>query len=435
MSSKKPEFANSVRTAGTSETGRDRRVLAVPRAWLGALTLLLVVPWVAVIAFYFAGAPRRVVVEPVTPPPPAHSAAPGPWGLLTVAPIVVSPPLEYVGADWGGWRQGPAEWYFPGASPETLEAFLLTAGMSREQVAPILSSSRVDPGSGGLVVTPDPDLVRGLTPELRAHLYLQLAKTTRNYDQANAFRFFGATTDEWLRGSLMSPDSRRLIEPLIYRDGAFLRFSDVELLRSQIHDPAELRRIAKTLLRESTMLVRLTVNDGSEVAGLAEYWGRGGRRTDIRPLLESVANAGSDRSIDIVHLLPAFARNHLYRYPRISTADLNKPLLVNCLWTSLNFFQSEPDDRFLDVSVALESLRRDHFVVESGFQLGDIVAFLDEEGDLFHVAVYVADDLVFSKNGTSPVAPWVITPVDRLKAYYHTRSASPRLIYHRRNDL
>jgi len=270
MSSKKPEFANSVRTAGTSETGRDRRVLAVPRAWLGALTLLLVVPWVAVIAFYFAGAPRRVVVEPVTPPPPAHSAAPGPWGLLTVAPIVVSPPLEYVGADWGGWRQGPAEWYFPGASPETLEAFLLTAGMSREQVAPILSSSRVDPGSGGLVVTPDPDLVRGLTPELRAHLYLQLAKTTRNYDQANAFRFFGATTDEWLRGSLMSPDSRRLIEPLIYRDGAFLRFSDVELLRSQIHDPAELRRIAKTLLRESTMLVRLTVNDGSEVAGLAD---------------------------------------------------------------------------------------------------------------------------------------------------------------------
>ena len=55
--------------------------------------------------------------------------------------------------------------------------------------------------------------------------------------------------------------------------------------------------------------------------------------------------------------------------------------------------------------------------------------------NLFHVAVYLADDLVFTKNGTSPVAPWAIMPIDRLKAFYASRSPNLRLIYHRRNDL
>jgi len=222
---------------------------------------------------------------------------------------------------------------------------------------------------------------------------------------------------------------------LIYSDGEFLLFADPEAIRSQVRDTEELRRLAKTLLRQPTVLVKLTINDESEIAGLAEYWGRGGRRTDLRPLLESVADTVLDRSIDIVHLLPTLVRNHLYRYPRLTAADLDKPLIANCLWTALNFFSPRPDDRFLDVNVALNTLKRDYYIVESGFQLGDIVAFLDNNGNLFHVAVYLADDLVFTKNGTSPMAPWVITTTHQVKGYYRSRSSNPRLLYHRRNDF
>ncbi|HUG90547.1 MAG TPA: hypothetical protein VML55_06920, partial [Planctomycetaceae bacterium] len=377
----------------------------------------------------------RPAAERVPPAAPPSSASPGPWGRLTISPLVISPPLELVSADWGGWPPGPARWHFPGVSREEVEAFLLAAGMARDRVTAVLATARPDADTGGLVATPDPELIRGLTPEIRSRLYSLLAKSTRNYDQSNAFRFFGSAPDPWLHGSLMSPESRRLVEPLIYQDGEFLSFSDVELVRSQVRDPAERQRIAKTLLRQSTMLVTLEVSDPSEIGGLAEYWGRGGRRTDIRPLLESLADAEPGRSIDIVHLLPTFARNHLYRYPKISTADLNKPLLANCLWSSLNFFRAVPDDRFLDVLTALDTLRRDYVVVESDFQLGDIVALLDEEGVVFHVAVYVADGLVFSKNGRSTVAPWILMPLERLKAYYRARAASPRLIYHRPNEL
>jgi hypothetical protein len=425
--SKKPEPAAPIRT------GRDAappQLVTMPRAWVFGLAALVVVPWLIVSVLYFSAyADEAAPANGAVAAPASTVADPGPWGHLDITPIVVSPPLEYVGADWGGRKDSPDEWRFPGVSREELGAFLTTSGFGAEQTARIVSAAQADPSNGGLVVRPPPDLVRSLTPQLRARLYLQLAKTPLNFDQANAFRFYGQSAADWFSGALIGPETRRLIEPLLYLDGDYLHFADVELVREQIKDPAELRRLAKALLRQPTMLVRLSVTDGSEVSGLSEYWGRGGRRTDLRPLLESLAE--SRQPIDIVHLLPSFARNHLYRYPKLTAADLDRPLLSNCLWSSLNFFNVEPDDRFLDVDVALQTLQRDYFIVRSGFQLGDIVAFLDEDGDLFHVAVYIADDLVFSKNGTSPVSPWMIMPLDRVKGFYRTRSTSPRLIYHR----
>ena len=141
------------------------------------------------------------------------------------------------------------------------------------------------------------------------------------------------------------------------------------------------------------------------------------------------------RSIDVINLLPPFARNHLYRYPALSAGDLNKPAVVDCLWTSLNFFLENPDNRFLAAAVALKTLKEDYRVVENDFELGDIVAFLDDVGNIFHVAVYVADDLVLSKNGASRMAPWVLMSLDNVKGYYWCYSERPRLIFHRRKDL
>jgi hypothetical protein len=416
--------------AAKPDRAAPAHVVTMPRAWLIGLAALVVVPWLIVSTVYFSSSPDA------TPPAngpvaatPSSVADPGPWGHLEITPIVVSPPLEYVGDDWGRRHGSQDEWKFPGVSREQLAAFLATSGFTADQTAQIVSGAQADPTNGGLIVRPPSDLVRSLAPEVRGRLYLQLAKTQLNFDQANAFRFFGQSPADWFSGSMIGPETRRFLEPLLYRHGDYLHFADVELVRDQIKDPAELRRLAKTLLRQSTMLVRLTVRDSADVPGLAEYWGRGGRRTDLRPLLESLAESG--QSIDIVHLLPTFARNQLYRYPKLTAADLDRPLLSNCLWSSLNFFSAEPDDRFLDVNVAVQTLQRDYFIVQSGFQLGDIVAFLDEDGDMFHVAVYLADDLVFSKNGTSPVSPWVIMPLERVKGFYRPRSTNPRLIYHR----
>jgi len=408
---------------------------AARRRWLIAAATLVVIAGLIAGALYFKSSSETAAPVSSDPAkePRTQSAAPGPWGHLTLTPIIISPPLEYVAADWGR-NSGPDEWYFPGTSLEVMDAFL-SAHLSPEQVSRIRATARPDPRTKGLIVRPDPEMVRSFSPQERAGLYLELGKTSLNFDQANAFRFYGSSPEEWLRGSRISPRTRQLVEPLIYSDGDFLLFADPEAIRSQVKDAEELRRLAKTLLRQPTMLVELAIKNDSEIAGLADYWGRGGRRTDLRPILESVAEKGPDRSIDIIHLLPTLARNHLYRYPRLTAADLDKPLIANCLWTALNFFSARPDDRFLDVNVALNTLKRDYFIVETGFQLGDIIVFLDQNGNLFHVVVYLADGLVFTKNGTSPMAPWVITTLDQVKGYYRARSSNPRLMYHRRNDL
>jgi hypothetical protein len=395
-----------------------------------------VIPWLIAGLIYVRGGHAPPAADEAQPSAGSAShGSHGAWGQLTRTPIVVSPPLEFVSPEWGR-ELGQDQWFFPAVmSPQDVDAFLSAVGVTAEHRDRLRRTIRPEPRIRGFVITPEADVVRALSPDVRARLYLQLGKTTLNFDQANAFRFYADAPGDWLHGSLISDATRRELESLLYRDGPYLHFADPELVLARVTDPAERQRIAKVLARQSALLVTLTVHEPSEVTGLAEYWGLGGRRTDVRPLLESLAATNPEQPLDIVHLLPSFARDRLYRFPRPSTSDYDKPLLANCLWTSLNFFGTEPDDKYLDVNIALEALRDDYTVIQSNYQLGDIVGMVDEEGNLFHAAVYLADDLVFTKNGTSPIAPWTIMPLQHLKDYYRLQSENPRLIYHRRNDM
>jgi hypothetical protein len=285
-------------------------------------------------------------------------------------------------------------------------------------------------------VRPDAALVRALPTAVRAELYPLLAQSPLNGRQLDAFRFESPSPDTWFARSVATPESVALVKPLIYSVGGFQYFADIDLVRAAIPDEGEFQRLVKTLFRHSTLVVKVGISDPTEVDAVTEYWGRGGRRTDIRPLLESVSNGmNGERMIDVVHLLPTFARMHLYRYPRVTIEDLERPALVNCLWTALNFFNSEIDNRYLDYNYAFDRLSRDYYIVHDGLQLGDIVAIADGEGAIFHVAVYLADGLVFGKNGTSVLAPWTIMPLDSLKGFYIERADDWHLSYYRRKGF
>ena len=376
-----------------------------------------------------AASANRAAAAPATATRPLTEER-HPWGQLTVTPIIISPPLEYLPPNWGPIQ--PLRWYFDGTTRPQLEKFLVSAGVAEPDAVRLLASARSDAQS--VVVEPDPEFVRGLAPGVRAAIYLQLTKSPRNSRQLNAFRFYASSRDAWLAGAPISPRTRQLVEPLIYTIGDFVYFADIDLIRPAMNDAAERQRLAKRLLREATMLVKLQI-DPDQVASAVEYWGRGGRRTDIRPLLESIGSSGGDNSIDIIHLLPALPREHLYRYPRLTLADLEKPGLADCFWTALNFFNADPDDRYLKTDYAIERLKRDYFIVQDELQLGDIAAFVTPAGGIFHVAVYLADGLVFGKNGTSPVSPWTILPMDRLRNYYPEHADHWQVVFYRRKEL
>lgn len=396
-----------------------------------ALAGLLVIPWLVVATIYTRGAaasaPEPAAAAPKSP------GTPGPWGKLVTTPILVSPPLEYIAIEDA--PIAALRWSFPGVTADLLASFLASTGMAPEDARSLQAAAQPAPEINGLTIAPDPALVRRLSPEVRGRLYIQLGKTSLNRAQAHAYRFLGASVEEWLSGSTISAETRALVTPLFYRDGNVFYFADYDLVQSLIPSVDERRRLVKTLVRSTTLMVSLSIDDPSQVDALAEYWGRGGRRIDIRPLLESLAASPSNQSIDITHLLPSLARNHLYRYPRLSVADFDRPVLANCLWSALNFFSPEPDDRFLDVERSLTTLRDQYTMIEDGFQLGDVIVFVDANGAPFHAAVYLADGLAFSKNGMSQMTPWVIMSVEDIKGFYRTRTSSPRLIYHRRSDM
>jgi hypothetical protein len=357
----------------------------------------------------------------------------GKWGELTLVPIVLSPPMELVSTDLGEIQR--PTWFFPDANGDKAFMMLRSAGVSAVDASRLRAAAIDEPRIKGVVLTPDPAWVRALAPDVRARLYAMLAECDLNLYQAQAFRYPGSSPDAWFGPSLISPETRRLIEPLIFRDGDYMMFSDLELVRAEIGSREELRRLSKALFRQPTVIARLEVGPKADLDALVDYWGRGGRDIKIRPLIESVANDDTNDHIDVIHLLPPFAQKHLYCYPTFSDADLNKPALVNCLWTSLNFFLPEPDDRFLESKVALKALQEEYFIIETDFKMGDIVAFLDEKGRLFHAAVYIADDIVFSKNGISSMAPWTLMSIDAVKDYYRWQSENPRIVVHRKRNF
>lgn len=434
---------SDVKARGEHESARS--VVAVPRVWLVTLTALVVVPWMVVAGWWLR--PSAAAPAPTAAPADVQQGTMvGPWGELVVRPIIISPPMEYVSRTWGELQ--PSVWHFPPMTGDELESLLLSFGLTRDEAARLRGTARAADPVPGVFVVPDPELVGRLSPEVRARVYLWLGRSALsgytdrpiNFDQVTSYRFHGDSIDDWLAEPL-APETRALVTPYIYRHNGFLFFADIEQVRSRIHDADELQRLAKRLLRHATLLVYLQVPEGGDIDRMAEYWGLGGRRTDLRPLLESITRPSTTSdgrvgsAIDISHLLPTLVREHLYRYPRPSVEDLQRPLLANCLWTALNFFSAEPDDRYLDPAFSLAALKSDYYLVQDNYQLGDIVAFADRHGNLVHVAVHIAGDLVFSKNGTSALSPWSILPLDRLKGHYVEYADDWQITYHRRKDM
>ena len=364
----------------------------------------------------------------------AQEALVGPWGELIVTPIVISPPLEYLSRNLVAAR--PPQWAFPNTTARNVGAFLTASGLDPAAVEELLDTARPLVNAEGILLTPDPELVRALTPATRSRIYLELGKSALNTAQDFAFRYYARTADEWLGRVPVSERTRALVTPLLYAHGDFLFFADFDLVRREIEDPDEIQRLHKRLLRQHASIVSLQIPHPDDLDRIVEYWGRGGRRLDIRPLLESLAEDGDGNAIDITHLLPTFVRQHLYRYPRVTPEELSRPLLANCFWTALNFFNTTPDDRYLDENVAIATLKRDYYYVYDNYQLGDVIVLADADGTVFHAAVYLAGGLIFGKNGASALAPWSILPLSHLEGHYaEERARGWRISYLRRHDL
>jgi hypothetical protein len=189
--------------------------------------------------------------------------------------------------------------------------------------------------------------------------------------------------------------------------------------------------LLKTLRRDSTFLAMLKVSGESNLDELVNYWGRGGRVQDVRPILESLMQRPGTHSINVTHLLPPLARRRLYTYPAQSMVQ--QQIHRDCHWTSLNFFNETPNDKFAGMAKFYSEIRENFYRIHANLQLGDIAVVIDSRGGAVHSATYIADDIFFHRCGSDSSAPWVFVKGQDLTALYPRRKKCSVAYYRRKN--
>jgi len=357
-------------------------------------------------------------------PEPVLLGHPGPWGALEYIRITIEPPDEYVPVDERVFEK--TRWVFGGQSPEQVLALFSACDLTAGQRAELANPAVWSPGTNATVVWPSPQLILGLSQSARARIYSVLAHDERNDFQMWPYTFRTGGFDTWFERSGCSDATIALVRRLTYLRGSSVCFSDLPEVFSQISTLSERRRLVKTLSRNSTVLMKLRIAPDTDVDALMAYWKGTWRAKDIQPMLESLTRVPGGTTIDIAHLLPKFARQRLNTYP---AQDPSTPA-IDCYWTAMNFFRDPPDDRYYDPAVWQSELNTNYTVVAQP-TFGDLVFFLRPDDRPIHAAVFIADDVVFTKNGGNDRQPWILMKWDDLLARYPQDVAVRPVFFHR----
>jgi hypothetical protein len=352
------------------------------------------------------------------------------WGELVTFDVEIEQPLEYLGFEPTGSRT--SRWIFPEQSLTQVQALMQKCGLPPEQIARALSSELALVTASNTIVTPDDELILSLAPAVRTALYTELAQHLENHYMRAPYCFPGKTIADKLNKSEVAGDIAALIQKLAYERNGNLYFSDVELVVDRLATPAAQRNLFKALSRNSVVMARLRVRPDTDVDKLLGYWGAapGVRMKDVRPLIESLKRLDEGSTLSLVYLLPPFARERLFTSPLPSyQGDPN----MDCHWTAMNFFNPEPDYKFSDLGYTSRYIQTNYYNVAQASNYGDLIFLLDSHGNAIHSAVYIAADIVFTKNGNNYAQPWVLMRLNKLIAMYSI-TESPRLACYRRKD-
>ena len=95
-----------------------------------------------------------------------------------------------------------------------------------------------------------------------------------------------------------------------------------------------------------------------------------------------------------------------------------------------------PDDRIAqELQSGWERLTRDqYYEVFGDLRFGDWILFYDENDTAFHSAVYVTDDVVFTKNGPDSIRAWHLARFSDTAAFYYHREGVRMKLYRQKRS-
>jgi hypothetical protein len=357
--------------------------------------------------------------------PPAEMP---PWGEMHFADIELEPPEEYLAFDLNKtWR--PA-WVFELMNSNQVWSLMFSCGVPPARINQAFALPDTTITVSNVVINPDDDLMFSLSPDTRAKLYGELARSAANSQFIRfPFCFPGRSFDASFADSGVKPAIVELTRKLLYVHGDVQCFSDYELMLRHIASEDDRLTWVKALSRQSAVLPRLRIRPDTDIDKIIGYWSHGVAMKDLRPLLESLKRHPGGGSLSVLYVLPPFARQRLYTFPLPSKEG---DPVMDCHWSTLNFFNETPDDRYNNPAVINQFLSVDCYEVARPNIYGDIIVFLDAHRVAVHSALYLADDIVFTKNGNNFAQPWMLMRLKDLQAKYAITGAQ-MVVFRRRN--
>jgi hypothetical protein len=314
-------------------------------------------------------------------------------------------------------------WIFKGYSAASLTELFSKLDLGGMAKAELLSSNKWKFNGADIEVQPSDRTVLSLSPNVRKQLYSVLGEFEENRAQSHPFLWPAGAQEDLLAGAHLSPQARLLFENLCYRNREEILFADQGAALRALSQESDKLALAKVLSRHFVLFGSLKLSSRSDISTLLTYWGKGGYARDIRPLIEAAARSPEEMKISLINLLPPSVRADAYRFP------LAKPgPKADSFWTAFNFFEDPPGPIIEDGAVWKRLLETDYVASDSAPSYGDIVLLAREGGGIIHACVYLADDMVYTKNGGSPSAPWELAKLgDLIESFSWNLPAKERL--------
>ena len=381
--------------------------LAVLCLVLGYITGCLL-PWISASRATNDPAKLAEIADKVTP------LKPGPWGNLESIPMYIEPPDEYLPVK--SVEESSPLWKFDGYTPALLTTLLGLADLNAEQKTELLDQSKWVTSNSSIAISPSPGLILSLSPHSRKVIYGVLAQIPGNAVRENRSYFPADKFDEYFSRSGLPPEIASLVKSLSYPHGKLLFFCDAPVVLAKLDNYQDKLRLMKVLTRKSTLLLRLHIMPDSDVSALEDYWSKGKWGKDGRLMLESLVDVQGGARMGAGRFFPQRMRDVLYTfpYPSLNPDDAKK----DCHWTALNFFKEPPDPRYLDINYVKQTFMTDYYPVPSDLRYGDILELVRPNGDAIHSCVFIADDVVYTKNSAQPTEPFMLMRIpDMLDAF------------------
>jgi hypothetical protein len=334
---------------------------------------------------------------------------PGPWGDVEYLPITIAAPRKLLRVQ--AIEDEVLQWHFTGMSRADVMLRLVRLGVSETLRGTLVSPSVLTVNPRGVRLAPTCEMVRSLNESALTGLYETLSAFPENNPLRWEFqtKYIGSFEKYGVSRSAV-----RSLEAVSIHRGKYMVTFAMSCALADMSTQEEKVGVMKALSQQSSMLIRLRLTPKSDVAALADYWGRGLWTTDVEAILESIKMRPDGGSINILELMPPLAGALLHSYP-VPHNFLNGPEVVkNCSWTAFNFFRDTPIADYSGEDYVLKALAEDYHPVLSDPRYGDIAVFLTPDRMMRHVAVYLADNVFFTKNGENPWHPWVYSTLEEL---------------------